>query len=285
VIKIRQCVSKLSLYRRNTCLQQSSLNCNVHARSRSIHSGLTAIFLFVIGFHTTMAVAEALPHWVSNPPHDSQRWMYGIGSGPTLQQAQQDALKNIAGKLMTNIKAVTESRAISRNGLSTQSFEQNIQTYVNATHLSSFNTISTASYQYGYFILIRMSRSNFVRNTRMRLEQLNQTIAIGARDAEKARNLRRFVAYRSLLPKINNAEELGILLQSADHNFSAAQYLSNYARYRERAQIVANETRLMIKSTPQLHPLLEVIARILSDAKIATTSHMPANGIVLLQLE
>ena len=59
---------------------------------------------------TQFGCSASLPSWVHHPVKDSHRVFYSSGSGPSLHAAQQDALNNLASRLIVNLENETRTQ-------------------------------------------------------------------------------------------------------------------------------------------------------------------------------
>ena len=62
------------------------------------------------------------PSWVNKPVSDSQQSFYSAGSGPTVEMAKQNALNNLASRLIVNVENETSTRITKEQNNITSSY-------------------------------------------------------------------------------------------------------------------------------------------------------------------
>lgn len=115
------------------------------------------VILFLLSglFSTTHIQAS---QWWQNPPADNEQYIYGLGQGNTLAEAQQQALADISGKLSTSISAsldrVTQDTGIAYN----DSIRRQIRSEVKDTELSQFQLINSRKEKSQTTALLQLDR-------------------------------------------------------------------------------------------------------------------------------
>jgi len=228
------------------------------------------------------SLATALPDWVTTPPADTMMYIWGVGEGSNLERAEKDALKNIAGKLSTSISSQSESRATSRDRQVSRYFNENVQTRIRDIQLYDYRTTESVPHKGGFYTLVQMKRQSFIRNTQLKLEQTNAGLRSAAKDADRGSALKRALGYRALLPQIDEAVALALVLQSADPDFEATAALNEYRDIIDRATKLMGALKVHVKASGELQPVAEEFERFLAEADIATTGAGSADGVIEL---
>ncbi|MCC5880606.1 MAG: LPP20 family lipoprotein [Idiomarina sp.] len=98
--------------------------------------------LLIIGFLFTVSSSYASDSaWWQHPPQDSDETLYGIGEGFSLEQAQQNALNSIAGKLSTQLSSSLQRLSQETTHYSSDHVRRQVQSNVAEVQLSQFQTL------------------------------------------------------------------------------------------------------------------------------------------------
>ncbi|WP_127026063.1 LPP20 family lipoprotein [Rheinheimera mangrovi] len=139
-------------------------------------------FLLFGLFITTQVQAS---HWWQEPPADNEQYLYGLGQGNTLAEAQQQALADISGKLSTSISAsldrVTQDTGIAYN----DSVRRQIRSELKDIELSQFQLVKNRTEKTQTIALVQLDRtklaslwSNQISEATNKLSSLLQTKTI-----------------------------------------------------------------------------------------------------------
>lgn len=240
--------------------------------------GLSA--MLVLASLSPVAQAAALPAWVSAPPQDNLIAFYGVGEGPNLNEATQQALRSIAGKLSTRIR----SDAVSHGGISgntvTRSYQETVEAYIQDIKLSAYNVRQAELVGGRYFVLVEMSREDFVRDTQLQLETVEADLRRRLDGTLTSRPFDRFLACQSAPALIDQARLLSRVLSTADSAFEAAPAMQRYDAYQRGCDQSLQNLTLQLKAAPAFTPLAEAIGQALA---VRTVSAGRADGRLDIQ--
>ena len=246
-------------------------------RRQRLVIGLSAVLALSSGLLGVSPVAQAaaLPSWVSTPPQDNLIAFFGVGEGATLNDATQQALRSIAGKLSTRIR----SDAVSSGGISgntvTRSYQETVEAYIQDIKLSAYNVRQTELVSGRYFVLVEMSREDFVRDTRLQLDTVEADLRRRLDPKLTARPFQRFLGCQAAPGLIDQARLLTLVLSTADTFFEANPAMERYEAYqRDCAQALQNLT-LQLQASPAFEPVAEAVGQALN---VRTVSSGRADG-------
>ena len=251
-------------------------------RRQRLVIGLSAVLALSSGLLGVSPVAQAaaLPSWVSTPPQDNLIAFFGVGEGATLNDATQQALRSIAGKLSTRIR----SDAVSSGGISgstvTRSYQETVEAYIQDIKLSAYNVRQAELVGGRYFVLVEMSREDFVRDTQLQLETVEADLRRRLDGTLTSRPFDRFLACQSAPALIDQARLLSRVLSTADSAFEAAPAMQRYDAYQRGCDQSLQNLTLQLKAAPAFTPLAEAIGQALA---VRTVSAGRADGRLDIQ--
>lgn len=221
-----------------------------------------------------------IPEWVKTPPGDSSVSMYGIGEGYNLESAKQSALKDIAGKLATNVKSESENRDYLYNGMGSSAFQQKVNTQVKDTKLTNYEVLKTTQSQGQYYALIAMSRAAFVKDKLDQLTEVNSKIETELHQVKQKNNLLQLVSYNNAIQLANQARPLIYLIHAADSQQNKQADLKAYRGYEQAEKRLSETTKFFLSSEPSLAPLVHQIKRVLQTNGFQVGSKASADSLL-----
>lgn len=226
--------------------------------------------------------SKAPPKWVEEPPSDNTEFIYGIGSGESLEKAQQASLSNISSKLATVISSnITANTSVSQGKVSSQ-FSENITAKSLDTKLSNFETVKTEAQGGVIYVLTRMSRPAFVKNTLSHLSSLDQELDGNISLARKQSKLQEYLALANAQVKIQEATDLVYLLQATDPNFRSNDYFNKYLGYQKGLDELIYSIRFKIKTlSGDLAPISEMLVSFLGENKLSASANEQKPDVVI----
>ncbi|EGM76722.1 hypothetical protein Rhein_3189 [Rheinheimera sp. A13L] len=118
-----------------------------------IRSALLVLLIGLFGSFQTLA-----EQWWENPPEDNEQFIYGLGQGNTLAEAQQQALADIAGKLSTKISSSLDRITQDTGVAYSDSVRRQIRSEIRDTELSQFQLVNSKVTKPQTIALIQLSR-------------------------------------------------------------------------------------------------------------------------------
>jgi len=227
-----------------------------------------------------VSVNTDIPSWVKVPPGDNAQNMYGIGEGYNLDSAKQSALRDIAGKLSTNVKSETDSRISERNGYTDSSFNQKIKTQIKDTKLTNYEVLKTNQSNGQYYVLLAMSRSAFVKDKLDQLSEVSSKIDTELHQVDQQNKLLQLVSYNKAIQLANQARPLIYLIHAADSQQNKQAYLETYREYEQKEKRLSETTKFYLKSDPSLAPLVHQIKRVLQTNGFQVGAQREADSIL-----
>lgn len=216
--------------------------------------------------------AKEIPQWVSNPKLDDAEYIYGVGEGDALAKAVQSALNNITGKLATVISSNISSETTLSQGKVNANFSEEVRSKTFDTKLSNYEVVQSSSQDDHYYVLVKMSRQAFVKDTLARLKTVDDRLNSRVSLASKVSKLQHYLALNEIKPDILDATALVLLLQAASPAFESDKYLSVYRKYQSTMNEMLFQLNFRIVADPKLSGVAEIISNLLSTEKLSSST-------------
>jgi len=221
-----------------------------------------------------------IPEWVKTPPGDNLISMHGIGEGYNLDSAKQSALKDIAGKLATNVKSESENRDYLYNGMGSSAFQQKINTQVKDTKLTNYEVLKTIRSQGQTYVLIAMSRSAFVKDKLDQLKEINSKIKSELSEVKQKNKLLQLVSYNKAIQLAIQARPLIYLIHAADSEQNKQGDLEKYRDNEQKEKRLSETTKFFLSSDPSLAPLVDQVKKVLQTNGFQVGSRATADSLL-----
>ena len=239
---------------------------------------ISAFILFIIC--ACSSTSNKIPKWVESPQDDNIESIYGVGVGLTFDTAKQSALENIASKFSIQVESNTNNRQTLHNGRSDVLFQQNINTKVKAVQLTQYKLLKTESLNNLYYVLISISRAEFVSDKKNKLQLLTDDIALELKNVTSKNKVEQLYRYNKVLLLIEKAEPLIHLLRVADARFIDKVYIDKFNQYIESERKLLASTRFFVYSTNNLYSIATSIKDSLETQGFQLAPNRDADGFI-----
>ena len=256
---------------------------DIPAALKYLYISILSITIVLASGCLTVPAAPAqppIPDWLQTPPSDSKKHIYGIGEGFNLDEAKQSALRDIAGKLATNVSSNSESKASDHDGKSSRYFRQKVNTFIKDTKLSSYETIKAVQQQGQFYVLVAMSREKFVKENQARLDDISEQIQAYLSGVSSKNNLLQLVNYNKVLKLSLQAKDLLALMRVTDSSFDEKPYLSAYLSYQQKEKALTEKTQFSLKPTQAMKPLSLQIKKTLQMSGFQVDTSKEADSVI-----
>lgn len=242
---------------------------------------LLAIVLQACASNADNHQMTSIPKWVSQPPQDNAKFIYGIGEGFSLEKAKQSGLKDIASKFAVNVSSSSENKTSVHNGKNDHLFQQEINTQIENIKLSSYELLKTEQHQNQYYVLLAMSRADFIKEKKAELELIKKNIALELESANS--KIDKLYRYNKILPQIAQAEPLLGLLSAASSKFDSKAYWTLFKQYKQDEKQLRESTQFTLKAGPKLDPVAKAINNALQVHGLQVGSKQGADAVIEIQ--
>ncbi len=232
---------------------------------RHLPTRAARVALFAASMLAASAAWSAPPAWMSQPPRDSADVLWGTGEGPTLEQARQHALRNVAAGLRSAIAGKVERRVSDSNGRIDKFAASTLSEDILKTEFSRYQVERTESDRQGVYVLVKVDRPAFINDTQTRLGVLQSAIGPAEAAQSDPSRLEQLLALRRVAPQLEQAVVLSQLLAGAGLEREGLAGVARYAGLQERARQVASSLVFSVRAAPADGDVAVVLARHLTD--------------------
>ena len=163
-----------------------------------------------------------LPKWYINPPQNDSIKLYGVGYGMNIQNAEQNALDNLAQKIVVNISSSMETlrQESSYNNQSnySESSLQSVKSKVKKISFMNFTNEKSVQVANQIYTLVSIDRSNLIKQyddkISQTVKQIDQIIALQKYQVA----IEKKAGYLKIEKLITKAEDNLIILDSISIN-------------------------------------------------------------------
>ncbi len=227
----------------------------------------------------SLAGAQKLPPWATEPPADSAEAWYAVGEGASLDEARRTALRTVAAKLRSAVSGQVSSAVIDNNGNVSRSARIEVNEEVLKTEFSRVDIVSSAPGPVGVVALIKVDRPTFLADTRTQLGVLAQPIAEVEAALPSQSSLEQFIALRRVAPQLEQAAVLSLLLSGAGAQAEGRAGTTRFGGLRQRSDQLSSRLSFELRAPPADADIASAIGGFLADhgMRSATTRSAGAN--------
>ena len=212
-----------------------------------------------------------IPVWLTSPPLDSAEVIYGVGSGYSYDEAKQSALKEISGKLITEISSKSNIEISQYNDSVSRSANEQVSSRTVEMQLSNYKVLKSEQVGNEIFVQLSMSKPAFINSTSSRLKEVDDKIKSAMRNVSKKTKLQQLIVVQELEPSINKARSLVLLLQAAGVKQNTDKYLSYYSGVLEKSKELLHKLRFSVSANGALRGIAEQLVAMLNNENISVS--------------
>ena len=237
-----------------------------------------------IGFTSACAQAQNLPGWFTNPPADTAEAWFAVGEGPDPETARRMALRAVAARLRTAIEGKVTSDVTDANGRVTRRDSVQVSEEVLKTEFTKVDVVNTVRSGQGVMVQVRVDRPAFVRDTQAQLDVAAKPVQEAEAGVQGASTLDQYLALKRVLPEIDKAANLGLLLVGAGDESNGRQVFARYSALKQRTQSLGTRLVFEIRARPEDADIAKVVAGSLADRGMRSATS-PTPGAAVLTVD
>ncbi len=240
-----------------------------------MHKLILALLLLIplVACNSVTPSKEAkVPAWVLNPPGDSREWLWGVGEGLDLDTAKRAGLKDIASKLRVSISGQLESSVTVDNDKVDRQARTRISEEVQKTEFINYLVDKTNHSGDSFYVLIKVDRPGFVRDTRARLDNIEAAVQPVAASLGDKTPLERFIVLRRLQPSLDKGIGYAQVLMGADPGGNGATRLRTYEDLQRKARQAVSALVFQVQSRSEDGDLATAVTTFLNENGIRADS-------------
>lgn len=245
---------------------------------------LLALACIGIGCAGASSRAPDYPDWVTAPPADNEKWLYGVGESPNREAARYAALASIASRIATQIRSTTTIEQHQDGGGFSEQFGSYVNARVKDTGLSHFKVQEAVRVGTRWAVLLRVSRPELIAANRSALAQCNASLAEHMQRLESESNLARYLASRSIRDQIAQCRAHIAILNAVGANPDSDAAFARYRGYENELASSRQQLRVRVSSNASAHAFAKQLANQLSEAGLPTRGGKPEPDAIAVML-
>lgn len=111
-----------------------------------------------------------LPDWVSHPQRSTSQQLFGIGQGPSLAEAKQMALQDLAGSLRVSIQSELASRQTYQQGVVSEASTSWVKSRIAQLPIEGAQLTRSALSEGAYFVQVGVARQDLLAGIARQLD-------------------------------------------------------------------------------------------------------------------
>lgn len=264
------------------CARRGADVARLSAAATALNRRAMAVFLALAGLGAP-AVAQAQgrppPDWAIHPPADTEAAIWGIGEGLDQEGARRAALRAIAARLRSTVSGrVTDQVAVIDGTVRRQS-AQAVSEEVLKTEFAGAEVVRSGAGGSGVFLLMKVDRPVFIRDTQSRLAVLSKPVAEVEAALPALATLEQFVALKRVAGQTEQALVLAQLLQGAGLEDEGRRSAARFAALLERSKEVASRLVFAVRTgLPDADLAAAVGAHLTQHGMRAASAHADENA-------
>ncbi len=235
------------------------------------------LIIFIIINNCANKNSNELPSWYLNPPQNDSLNLYGVGYGLDKQNSEQNALDNLAQKIIINISSSMEilkqENSYNEKSNFSESSQQKIKSEVAKISFMNFNNERTEVFNKKIYSLVSVNRQSLINQYEQKIvdysDEINQIIT-----QQKNKNLiEQKAGFIQIEKIISKAENDLIILDSInlDQNKNA-KTKSEFKAYKLAHKAINNDLSLYIKYDGNSQKIAQIIQEEFAKANIKTNA-------------
>ena len=231
---------------------------------------------------------QSYPQWYLNPPQSNGATLYGVGSGPDLPSAKNEALSAISANLSVTVQSQFKK---SDHSIRTNNSEQTLQDVLNtvqadtkALTFSNVNVEQNSVLNDKVLILVSVDRAQLFNDQKHRLDTKTSALKTELKNAEALSSIERFIIFKKV-----RAEHVGIasgaeLLAAIKPGFDNSAYLDFTAANDSQFDSLKHGMKLHIKSDADTKLFVAPVIDALTEEGIKVEQSQSSGKSVVIEL-
>lgn len=256
----------------------------LQVRRRLLGTALVGLVWGSVALTGACAQAQNLPGWFTNPPPDTAEAWFAVGEGPDPETARRMALRAVAARMRSAIEGSVTSDVTDANGRVTRRDSVKVSEDVLKTEFTKVDVVNTARSSQGVMLQVRVDRPAFIRDTQAQLEVASKPVLEAEAGVQNASTLDQFLALKRVLPDIDKAANLGLLLVGAGDEAAGRQAFARFTALKQRAGALATRMVFELRAKPEDADIAKVVAASLADRGMRSADR-PTPGSAVMTID
>ncbi|MBD3841188.1 MAG: LPP20 family lipoprotein [Campylobacterales bacterium] len=212
-----------------------------------------------------------LPNWYVQSPSNSELYLYGEGSGSTLEQAQQNALNNMASRLQVTVQSSIQSNTTSQTSFQlgsnySKTISQDLKIDVAKIKFSQYTIENSIQIGNNFYVLAKVNRTEFYQLKHNELLSQDHFINGKIKILENLGLMEKINLLQSLLAKLEDAKRLSVLIHILNNQFNHIPYVSKYDELINMIEIIQANATMSVESNNEKGYFKDVLIDMLNQS-------------------
>jgi hypothetical protein len=219
-----------------------------------------------------------LPKWYLNPPANNFITLYGTGEGKTLNEAKNNALKDMSEKLVVSVASSMNSiTTTSDDGTNSSYLKENIKNVkVEAKKITFSNYKTQKAIQNGnsFFVMVSSDRHELFNEQKKEFDLIDRRIDSALKTLVGKSKLEKIHLLQNQQKNLNDGKNKSFVLYAIENDFGYQSYHKKYDDIIGEIDFLKNSVTISINSNLKTDPYKEHIISLLNqnNYKIVTNN-------------
>jgi hypothetical protein len=196
--------------------------------------------------------SQQLPGWYVNSPANTSIYLYGEGTGSSLQGAKQNALNNMAARLVvsvgSSIKTVTNTSRSAQGSTYSKDVSKAVKVDVQKIKFTNAKIEKSVETNGNFYVLAKVNRQELFDNKKGEFDILNNSIDLKYNQLSGLAKLEKIAALQEMYPKLIDAKKKCIVLNALNNGFDHIVYMKKYDQYIDMIEQLKQTSTLSVET-------------------------------------
>ncbi len=226
-----------------------------------------------------------LPQWYLQAPNNTAQFLYGEGEGSSIEEAKQNALNNMASRLVVSVSSTIDSSTrstTSDNGSSySKDVSKNVKVEVQKIKFTNATVKNSEMVNGKLYTLMEVNRPLLFAQKKgefdskdARAEELYSTVDGKAK-------LDQIHILQDIYPLLKEAKTQTIVLNAINNSFPYTIYTKKYDEYMDRLDAIKRECVINVKTNTDEKYFADNLVDLLNQNKFRISDTMAKSDIII----
>lgn len=212
--------------------------------------------------------SSTIPTWYLNSPNNTPLYLYGEGSGYTLEEAKINALNTMASKLIVSISSSLSTQTNTYTNSISSSYDKSVSKklnqdvekieFTNATVEKAEQIINQ------FYVLMRVNREQLFLLKKKDFINQDKRIEKLFSNAQLKDPFEKIFALNEIIELSKDASKKVKILNAIDNDFNAQKYINKYTQYQDIQNELKHNTPLQLSSNLENDYFKNIVKELLS---------------------
>ena len=220
---------------------------------------LLTILCFVLSFSSCKVenIGNLAPQWFQNPRQNDENFIYGVGSGKSLEDAKKVALSNVIERISVVVNSSFKSEVVGTNVGQDSQIRQNIELSIPKTEISDYQIINSEVDKVNgeklYFLEVSIKKNEFYLAKKIEFDNTIKSLREYSLAQNNAVTIFDKVKYsKNISEIITKAKNQITVLRGLKSSFNYSEALIEIGTYLNQINILPKTAVVFVSSNDKL---------------------------------